>query len=149
MNRRQIVSGLLALFALPLMGAKECKREDGPTGNDGGIPDPKQPPERGLVRTVLITAYVEDAYCPYVVKAYAYDPATGEHQDFEEPVVSGPFSRVLTYETGHRVQVDVEIRPARVGSEKGYLIVKDGPMNKQTKKIDRGYRANIQLYTAR
>ena len=106
-------------------------------------PDPKNPVENGTVRTVVITANVEDAYAPYRVAGSAQDSVTGEIQEFSEPVAGGPFTKILAYQAGHSVTLTVYLSAARSGSPNGYLIIKDGQSNKEVKKMEGAALINI------
>lgn len=136
----------LALASLmPATALQECKkRQDGPKPpkNDGGgadtggvpagAPQPEKnpPPPDSRLGTVAITAYVEDAYGPYLVDMRAEDHDTGqvEHPDPNMPDnkmkdLKGKFTYDLVYPRGHRTSVTVKLAAARPGSKLGYVAI--------------------------
>lgn len=143
MKRSRVVALLLVLGMLLSQGAAcQHKNEGDPRQPEynkelpANPPDPKNPVENGTVRTVVVTANVEDAYAPYRVAGSAEDTTTGEIAEFNEPVAGGPFTKILPYEAGHVVILIVYVSAARAGSPNGYLILKDGAGNKEVKKME-------------
>jgi hypothetical protein len=154
MNRRSFLVALA--LTLPLVSAEKCgKREDGhqpPDITNNDVPPAKDnPPEPdSRIRTVAITAWLEEEYGPYTVDLKARDTSTGdEASKVSEIVASGTWTYILAYPQGHPVQIDGVLHAARPGSQRGYLAMKDGPMNRKLTTLAGTDIAHVSLRTAR
>ncbi len=142
----------LLLLLAPLLSAAECKDNSAPKQDGDGVPgpisNPAEPDDR--IRTVAISTWVEDKHCPYTVSMSALDTETGSKATLpEEHVVSGQFTHILAYPRGHRVHLDVKVVAARPGSSKGYVVAKDGRLNRKSAAFGGTTTASITLFTGR
>ncbi len=142
----------LMLLLVPLLSAAECKDGSAPKPDGDGVPEPisnpAEPDDR--IRTAAISAWVENDHCPYTVAMSALDTETGSKATLpEEHVASGQFTHILAYPRGHRVQLDVKVTASRPGSSKGYVVAKDGRLNRKSASFGGTTTASITLFTGR
>lgn len=165
MRRRSLIGMIGAAIVAPLVTAAKCERGETPApdphkpahtaaadavkpGDQGR--DPAQPPEQANIRTVVVTAYAEDEFCPYTVSAYARDTVNGDYAELEETIVaSGTFTYILPYTTGHATNIQAQIKCSKAGSVKGYVALKDGKTNKVLNPINQGRTMRVELTTKR
>lgn len=175
MNRRKITLATLAIVAAVSIA---CEGEEGVGTGPGHDPqpnkantatavnptnesarksecatmvDPAVPPNLGQKRYITVWTCLETAYGPYTVTYHASDAAGNTLASTEEHVVDAakPFNRIIGYDTGQKITLSIQIRPARPGSKLGYIIAKDGPANVKKGRIDGGFTIRIEINSAR
>ena len=169
MNRKitALIAGVLTLGLLA--GADDCKGGDGvgtqpghdpqpdkrktveATGECKPMVDPAVPPNLQKKRYITVWTCLEEEYGPYTVYYHASDGMTGKTLASTEEQVIGnrPFNRIIGYDSGQKVTLTVDLRPARAGSKNGYIIARDGPANTQSMVIDGAWTAKVQINAAR
>lgn len=173
MNRR--TRKIAALFAGVLvatsLGAADCKNQDGLGSQPGHDPqpnkqkttaastapckpmvDPAVPPNLDKKRYITIWTCLEPEFGPYTVTYHAADGITGKTlaaTDEDVVDVARPFNRIIGYDSGQKVTITVDVRPARAGSKNGYIIARDGVANTKKVTIDGGWTAKLQINASR
>jgi hypothetical protein len=168
-RRRLLIAALV--IGLPLLGAGECKG-DGNSGDPkdpnynkevtkaapaspgaecANFPDAAVPPNLQQKRYITIWTCLETAYGPYTVYYHATDINGNTLASTEEAVVevAKPFNRIIGYDTGQKVSISIQIRPARPGAKNGYIYAKDGPANIKSGRIDGAFQIRIDINAAR
>ena len=134
-----------------------CGDPTGPHDNDAPLTQPTKrdtnPNEPNLQKPVFvvhISANVENDYAPYTVSIHARNLAHREQVEDIGPVTvpSGPWKTTLDYNGGERVEIEVEVKPSRPGSQRGFCLVVDG-LKRSEKFISGGWRAYCTLTTTR
>lgn len=113
--------------------------------------DPAVPPNLGTKRYITIWTCLETAYGPYDVYYTAKDTATQATLAYTEEQVVGaePFNRIIGYDTGQKVTIDIELKPSGKGSPNGYIIAKDGPANVKSARVNFGWKVRVVIDAAR
>lgn len=102
---------------------------------------PKDPPDQGEHRYVIVYGCVEDGFQPLELMVAARDNTTGEFGEHTEPSANTEVSYLVGYPTSHNVTLHVELKPSKTKSKKGFLYISDGEGNRKIVQINGGWRA--------
>lgn len=163
---RRLIVGVLAAFILAPTLA--CLEPDMPTKDDP-MPAPVEksaaskaqksncdrdrvPPDKpnlGKKRYVTIYGCVDEGFAPITLITSARDVTTGEFGEHEEPSGNTSVQYVVGYDSGHQIQMHVELKAVKPGSKNGFLYISDGPGNRIYIGIGEGYRAYTDFQPSR
>jgi len=136
---KRILSALFAIMIVFTMGA-ECKRK---------VPSDRPPAEREVdpatAREVIIKVNSND---PYVVDVTARDlDRLQDHEEWREPIASGEYEQTLSYSSGFRIHITVNVQ-GKMG-DRITCSIADGDWNVQTANSAGHYRCYAELITLR
>jgi hypothetical protein len=126
--------------------APPAGQQPAPPADGGGAPAPTVKPgdpEPDDMRMIYVrTGVPEEDKRPYEVEIYAPGATPS---NIKELVVGSTFNHTLKYKKGTEVQVRVEVKPSRAGSQAGFCSIESGNKHDGPRFIAGGWRANCWL----
>lgn len=77
----------------------------------------------GTPGTVSITADIEGEYGPYLVSGTIKNNKTGAVTTLNKLVTQGRFEKIIAYQAGHTLTLNITLTAVRSGSTYGYLSI--------------------------
>lgn len=133
MNTRRALIAALAAFALGVGATCEDTHPSAPQPQAPGHDPADRKPDPKRQRVAIVTVYVEQDFLPAEVYVKVTDE-DGQWEDNDDPglpIVGQPmarktYSQSISYTSGRKLRIHVEVKPARDGSVASYCAIDDG-----------------------